>query len=584
MLRRQASPAIAMISSLPGPGLQKRLKIGEVDDPAEREAEEVARHVVRNTVSPVTGSALVQRTCDGCAAATAIQRSPAALPLLAAASAGGRPLPPESRAEMEHGFGVDFQPVRIHTDEGAAQLSRSLGAIAFTHGTDIYFDSGRFQPHSSEGKHLLGHELTHVVQQSRAGASRTIQRTTHSGTTPTNCHNWRIPLPPWIAGTIAHGQISARLGILPHSIPRATKLAMGIPHPPWFTPDGFADLWSQAVGAVRIAEIKSTQTGDAVARAEAAHYILRHDEWLARAPHTAMDDIGYFEAQGELLSIGALLDLSSRTGTDMNLGFFWGDPLKQLHVEGDSTGSVVYWCTGQGSPVSPLWYPVFRRAMNELRNRLNEGMRQLGELVDAITAGAQWAMARVRAWIGSIVDWGTEHSKALALLLLIIICLIAIVLLILSIIAEPVSGGTSTVPAVLSLAALGASAAGILMLLGISSPELPQASANVAMSLAPDLANAAASGADYDRDTGRAPPSTSAAAAVMTPDVTVDFLAALSPLLDPVAIFRAAAGSFTTVDPAAVAQLRRGVALLEQHGDRATSSTITAIMGRVNVS
>ncbi|MBX2926819.1 MAG: DUF4157 domain-containing protein [Saprospiraceae bacterium] len=77
----------------------------------------------------------------------------------------GRPLPGKARSEMETAFGVDFGGVGIHTDTEAIQMNKTLGAQAFTHGRDVYFNSGKFRPESSQGKRLLAHELTHVVQQ-----------------------------------------------------------------------------------------------------------------------------------------------------------------------------------------------------------------------------------------------------------------------------------------------------------------------------------------------------------------------------------------------------------------------------------
>lgn len=62
-------------------------------------------------------------------------------------------------------MGHDFSNVNIHTDAGADNLNRSLGAKAFTTGNDIYFRSGEYNPGSSGGQELLAHELTHVVQQ-----------------------------------------------------------------------------------------------------------------------------------------------------------------------------------------------------------------------------------------------------------------------------------------------------------------------------------------------------------------------------------------------------------------------------------
>jgi hypothetical protein len=66
---------------------------------------------------------------------------------------------------MEPRFGVDFSQVRVHTDGAAVQMNRDLNAQAFAHGSNIYFGAGKYNPSSSDGKQLLAHELTHVVQQ-----------------------------------------------------------------------------------------------------------------------------------------------------------------------------------------------------------------------------------------------------------------------------------------------------------------------------------------------------------------------------------------------------------------------------------
>lgn len=77
----------------------------------------------------------------------------------------GSKLDGKTKKEMESGFGNDFSDVNIHNDDHAAQLSQDLGAKAFTHGNDVYFNKGQYNPESSEGKHLLAHELTHTIQQ-----------------------------------------------------------------------------------------------------------------------------------------------------------------------------------------------------------------------------------------------------------------------------------------------------------------------------------------------------------------------------------------------------------------------------------
>lgn len=81
-------------------------------------------------------------------------------------SAGsGAAFPPAIQQDMGQKFGADFSGVRVHTGPQAASMSSALGAQAFTHGKDIYFNEGKYQPESSQGQHLLAHELTHTVQQ-----------------------------------------------------------------------------------------------------------------------------------------------------------------------------------------------------------------------------------------------------------------------------------------------------------------------------------------------------------------------------------------------------------------------------------
>ncbi len=80
----------------------------------------------------------------------------------------GSSIPAHTKEQMEGSFGADFSNVRTHTDSSAVQMSKDLNAQAFTHGSDIYFNSGKFDANSNAGKHLLAHELTHTIQQSDA--------------------------------------------------------------------------------------------------------------------------------------------------------------------------------------------------------------------------------------------------------------------------------------------------------------------------------------------------------------------------------------------------------------------------------
>ncbi len=85
----------------------------------------------------------------------------------------GSTIPVHTKEQMEDSFGADFSNVRIHTDSSAVQMSKDLHAQAFAHGSDIYFNAGKYDINSGSGKHLLAHELTHTLQQ--AGSSKIIQ-------------------------------------------------------------------------------------------------------------------------------------------------------------------------------------------------------------------------------------------------------------------------------------------------------------------------------------------------------------------------------------------------------------------------
>jgi Domain of unknown function (DUF4157) len=84
---------------------------------------------------------------------------------------GGTAMPEEVGGKMETAFGTDFSSVRIHEGPHA----EAIGALAYTQGTDIHFAPGQYQPGSQRGQELLGHELTHVVQQSQGRVAATTQ-------------------------------------------------------------------------------------------------------------------------------------------------------------------------------------------------------------------------------------------------------------------------------------------------------------------------------------------------------------------------------------------------------------------------
>jgi len=208
--RATASPELALQRALGnrayGQLVQTKLEVGPPGDRFEQEADRVADAVV-NAPGPDYAPARpapvesVQRTCVGCEEKESPQRATGAegqgfadeeleldgqdgLVQRAADGSGyasarlseriagsrgrGEPLPEATRRELGGRMGADFSGVRLHQDSAAVGLCRDLNAHAFTVGSDIYFGSGRYDPHSTAGTQLLAHELTHTMQQGSA--------------------------------------------------------------------------------------------------------------------------------------------------------------------------------------------------------------------------------------------------------------------------------------------------------------------------------------------------------------------------------------------------------------------------------
>lgn len=163
--------------------LQPKLKIDEPSDAHEREADRVAEHVTRmsephpqRACACGGGGSVTGGTCDACSKKRSLQRKAVdsgifdELPTQvdSALAATGRPLDAETRRFFEPRFGYDFSRVRVHVDDAAAG---SVRAHAFTVGERIVFAANQYRPTTHEGRRLLAHELTHVIQQSGSDSS-----------------------------------------------------------------------------------------------------------------------------------------------------------------------------------------------------------------------------------------------------------------------------------------------------------------------------------------------------------------------------------------------------------------------------
>jgi hypothetical protein len=188
----KAKPTAQRRANNSAPNIQCKLEVSSPGDALEREADRMADRVM--TMPAPQMQAPVQRSenqihrhtaTETADAANCVLRAPAEAgrpPVvspefernLGARRGAGQPLPRSTRDFFEPRFGEDLSGVRVHHDGEAADAAQQINAQAFTHGRDIYFNQGRYQPETSGGRHLLAHELAHTVQQ--GGTSPTAQR------------------------------------------------------------------------------------------------------------------------------------------------------------------------------------------------------------------------------------------------------------------------------------------------------------------------------------------------------------------------------------------------------------------------
>ncbi len=162
--------------------LQAKLKISQPGDIYEQEADRVSEQVMR---MPEPALAL-KRSCPFAKSSSCkekedilntkkvsgdtTQSSPSVESRINSFRDGGQPLPKSVSAFFESRFGQDFSKVRVHTGGAAGQSARDLNAQAYTVGHEIVFGDGRFAPGTNDGRRLIAHELTHVVQQNGPNA------------------------------------------------------------------------------------------------------------------------------------------------------------------------------------------------------------------------------------------------------------------------------------------------------------------------------------------------------------------------------------------------------------------------------
>lgn len=198
---------------------EEKMQMKEEEEPVQESPLDLQRKPIFESNTKPPDDDPIQRKCAECEREEKVQRKAdhpgvvRSYPLeskLSATKGGGSPLPETTRGQMENSFGADFSSVRVHSGSEAVQLSRNLNAQAFTHGHDIYFGEGKYNPGSVSGQRLLAHELTHVVQQNGGGTPHKINRkeTSIQRALSKLCNapsHWGMPPSMWITiGTLAH--------------------------------------------------------------------------------------------------------------------------------------------------------------------------------------------------------------------------------------------------------------------------------------------------------------------------------------------------------------------------------------------
>ncbi len=163
---------------------------------------------------------------------------------------GGAPMSQNTQSQMESGFGADFSGVRIHTNNSAEEMSQNLNAQAFTHGNDIYFNSGKYNPDTSQGKHLLAHELTHTIQQgsSKVQTSRIQKMSIGSGSPPAS---WVTRYNASVIPAADRERVNEAIRLIQYIVDHPTEyedcLRVFSEHCPGNSPTAFIDTFNRVI-------------------------------------------------------------------------------------------------------------------------------------------------------------------------------------------------------------------------------------------------------------------------------------------------------------------------------------------------
>jgi len=148
-----------------GSKLQRKLSIGASNDTLELEADRVADQVMSK--SPYFSIATAVPKIRRVSTSAGGPNTSVPVSVNRVLDGSGALMQSALRQDMEQRFSHDFSQVKLHTNEAAVKSTNDINAHAYTVGNNVVFGAGQFAPETDVGRRLLGHELTHVVQQSK---------------------------------------------------------------------------------------------------------------------------------------------------------------------------------------------------------------------------------------------------------------------------------------------------------------------------------------------------------------------------------------------------------------------------------
>ena len=145
--------------------VQRAMRTTDLDDDLEDEDDPSTNDVAQRALAEEDTEGDTEEELQTKARSRTPKLDDDAIDLIRRARQGGRPLSEAERSYFEPRFGRDLSGVRVHSGAQANSATRRIRARAFTVGNDIVLGNGEYQASTPQGKRLLAHELTHVVQQ-----------------------------------------------------------------------------------------------------------------------------------------------------------------------------------------------------------------------------------------------------------------------------------------------------------------------------------------------------------------------------------------------------------------------------------